>query len=162
MLMTQSITGKLILKYVGHQGRHTELYIDNTLVAAGYNCNKSIMLLLWCACNSRYKDIQEILNSEFEYEETELGKWICRVITRKQILSKYDVLMTSNAAAYAYRDMIYKKKYHDPINIVLSAKQDLINHFKHKFKLTDIEVIYELDENEIWQSGGVQPGSFRD
>ena len=45
--MAQSITGKLVFHYVGEYGRHTELYIGGELKVAGFNCNKSIMLLLW-------------------------------------------------------------------------------------------------------------------
>lgn len=145
--------GKLVLHYIGEYGRHTELYIEDELIVAGFNCNKSIMLLLWCACDSQRVDINDYLYADYQYEETELGLWLCRSIFKMQLYSKYDVLMKPNAAAYAYMDMIYKKKYPNPITTVLSAKRDLILHVQKRYKLNNLEVVYELEENEIWQSG---------
>lgn len=148
-----SLDGKLVLHYIGEYGRHTELFINDEMVAAGFNCNKSIMLLLWCACDSQYKDVADYIQADYEYRETELGAWLCRVIFKPQLYSNYDVLMKPNAAAYAYRDMIYKKKYPDPISTVLSARRDLILHMQKRYKLDNLEVVYELDEDEIWASG---------
>lgn len=149
-------TGKLVLKYVGPKGRHTEFYIDDTLEEVGFNCNKSIVLLLWYACNQYNKDIEKVLITEYEYRYDELGKWLCRVIFRTHLFSKYDIMMQFNATAHAYRDFI-KKKIHDPVRTCMSAKQDLVSHLKSKYKLDNLEVIYELNEDEIYESGGIQP-----
>lgn len=111
------------------------------------------MLLLWCACNSQHKYVHDYLYADYQYEETELGQWLCRSIFKMQLYSKYDVLMKSNAAAHAYKDMIYKMKYSDPITVVLSAKRDLILHVQKKYKIDNLEVVYELNEDEIFQSG---------
>jgi len=143
------IAGKLVLHYIGEYGKHTELYIEDELVAAGFNCNKSIMLLLWSACDSQYVNVDNYVNAAFDYIETELGAWLCRTIFKPQLFSNYDVLMKPNAAAYAYRDMIYKKKYDNPIQVVLSARRDL----QKRYKIDNLEIEYELDENEIWASG---------
>jgi len=147
------ISGKLVLHYIGEYGRHTELFIEDELVAAGFNCNKSIMLLLWCAFDSKNKLID--IGTNFKYTETELGMWLCDTIFKPQLFSKYDVLMTGNAAAETYHDMIYKKKYQNPIDVVLSAKRDLVLHVQKKFRIDNLEVIYELDEQEIWNNGTV-------
>ena len=147
--------GKLILHYIGKHGRHTELYINDELIVAGFNCNKSIMLLLWCACDSQYLDINNYIDVDFTYRETKLGAWLCRTIFKPQLFSNYDVLMKSNAAAYAYRDMIYKKKYDNPISTVLSARRDLFLCIQQKYKLDNLEIIYELNEHEIWASGRI-------
>jgi len=152
-MMTPLITGKLVLHYVGEYGRHSELYINDEMVAASFNCNKSIMLLLWCACDSLYENIYDHIDKEFDYVETELGSWLCKTIFKPQLYSKYDVLMAKNATAWAYHDMIYKKKYSDPIQIVLSARQDLFLHVQKRFKINNLEVQYELDENEIYTDG---------
>ena len=58
--------------------------------------------------------------------------------------------MAKNAAASAYYDLVYKKNYADPISVMLSARRDLILHVQNKFKLNNLEVIYELDENEVF------------
>lgn len=151
--MTPSATGKLVLHYVGEYGRHTELFINDELVAAGFNCNKSINLLLWCACDSQYQNVSDHIDGDFDYIETELGAWLCKVIFRPQLFSKYDVLMSKNATAMAYNDLIYKKKYPDPISVVLSAKRDLILHVQKLYKLKTLEVLNELNETEIYENG---------
>ena len=145
-------TGKLVLHYVGEYGRHTELYINDELVVAGFNCDKSIMLLLWCACDSKEENIYDYIDSDFTYQETDLGQWLCRNIFKPTLFSKYDVLMSCRATAWAYHDKIYKKRYSDPIGVVLSARRDLFLHIQKQFKLNTMEIIYELDEDEIWTS----------
>jgi len=145
-----SLDGKLVFHYVGEYGRHTELYVNDELVAASFNCNKSIMLLLWCVCDSTSQDIANYINADFDYEETELGKWLCNVIFKPQLYSKYDVLMTPKASANAYKDLVYKKKL--TICQALSARRDLILHVQKKYKLDNLEVTYELNEDEIWTS----------
>jgi len=146
-----STTGKLVLHYIGEHGRHTELFINDELVIAGFNCNKSIMLLCWCVCDSLYIDVD--INADFVYEETKLGSWLCNVIFKPQLYSKYDILMKPNAAAYAYHDLVYKKKL--TMNQVLSAKHDLVLHVQNKYKIKNLEVVYELQEQEIWDNGRI-------
>lgn len=145
-----SLIGKLVFHYVGEYGKHTELYIDDELIAAGFNCDKSIMLLLWCCCDSQNVNIDDYIHVDFDYEETELGQWLCKVIFKPQVFSKYDILMKPNAAAWAYKDKVYKSNL--TINQALSARRDLILHTQNRYKIDDLEVVYELDENEIWTS----------
>lgn len=149
--MTQSTTGKLVLHYVGEYGRHSELYIDNELIVASFNCDKSIMLLLWCACDMANQDINDYIDADFTYEHTELGAKLCRSIFKMKLFSKYDILMKPNATAYAYKDIVYKQKLTP--TAVLSARRDLILHVQNKYDIDNLEVVYELDENEIYTHG---------
>ena len=74
-----SKTGKIIFRYVGHHGRHTEVYQDDELIAASFNCDKSIALLIWCIADRDKLPVNLILNKQdWTYEETELGKKICK------------------------------------------------------------------------------------
>jgi hypothetical protein len=147
---TQQITGKLILRYIGPNGKHTELWINNEHIASGFNCNKSIMFLLWCACDISNKDISNFLKSDFKYEKTKLGTWICKNIFKRALFSKFDIISQKNAPANTYKSLIYKQNYLDPINVVLSARRDLFLHVQKKFNLTSLEVIYELNDREIF------------
>lgn len=146
-------TGKLVLRYVGEYGRHTELYIDDELIAAGFNCDKSIMLLIWCLADKLQISVDDILHADFVYSDSPLGTKLCKTIFTPQLFSKYDILACKNAAANAYYNIIYKKKY--SIDEVLSAKRDLILHVQKQFKLDNLEVIYELDEDEIYANGRI-------
>ncbi len=153
MEKTQQASGKLYLRYVGHNGQHTQLTVNGETVASGYNCNKSIMLLLWCACDMQYKTTDYYIDCDFDYRETTLGTRLCNTLFKPALFSKYDIMMDSMATANAYKDVIYKANYDDPISVVLSARRDVFLHVQKVFKLTSLEVIYELNEEEVYAYG---------
>lgn len=110
------------------------------------------MLLLWCACDAKFQTIDAHINRDFTYVPNDYGPWLCRNIFSPVIGSKYDVLMTPNAAAWAYYDLIYKKGL--SIDMVLSARQDLLQHIMRTYKLKHLELELKLDDNEIYKYGG--------
>jgi len=139
----QSVSGKLILSCVGHNGRHTELYIDEQLVFAGFNTNCSILLALWFACDQDGLDINKALNiKSSDYVEYNFDKLFNRVL-----LSKYDTLYDNHAVGNAYS--LFLTHGYNLQNVL-----DILNAFylyvQNKFCITDLTIEYVIDEENIY------------
>jgi len=141
--MMQSISGKLILSCIGHDGRHTELYIDDQLVFAGFNTNCSILLALWFACDQDGLDI----NKAVRIKSDNVINYNFDKLFNSVLLSKYDVLYDSRAVGNAYS--LYLTHNYNLQNVL-----DILNAFylyvQNKFGITDLIIEYVIDEENIY------------
>lgn len=144
----QSKTGKLIYRYVGSYGCHTEVIQNDKTVAAGYGANTSILYALWCiADRDPLYAVKDLLEFDFVYANSIFSQTIIKSIFRPKLYSKYDILFNPNALALAYLDMV---KSGVTIDDVLSAKYDLEQYIKQQYNIQTLKVIYEQDEDKIW------------
>jgi len=141
--------GKIVFKYVGDYGGHTTVYVNNEPIVTSFNMDKSILFLLWCVCDSSYADIEEVLESGFVYSPDILRNKFTKNIFSVVIESKYDLMYDKNALMQAYKWAIKKKL---TVNRVMSLMTDFINFCKKKYKFDNLEIIYELSDDEIFEN----------
>lgn len=150
------MSGKItvIFRYVGPNGRHTEVYVNDELVKGYFFTNTSIALLMWIACDMSGRDIKEELMNADESLVPE-SDIILESMDDRSLLSKYDVLFNRYACANAY---VYMRnlKVSNPVGFIMSVHNRFLRDLTIKYGIKDIEVRYELEEDEIFESSRFQ------
>lgn len=142
------ISGEIRFSYVGPHGRHTTVYVDNQIVEGVYFTVSCIPLLIWCHCDKARLDIQEVI-SRGERQRSDFADGILASFKDRALGSKYDILYDRDAIVNAYI-FIEAHGGADPVPGLLFSLDAYIADVKERFLIDKLEVIYELNENEIY------------
>ena len=140
----------LTFEYVGKDGRHTHISVDDEVVEAIYFTSSSLLLSIWCVCDMSQKDVQEVITNGIR-EEGEFGNSILLASKDRALGSKYDILFDTQAVVNAYLH-IMNHGGDQPLGSLLFALDTYIQYFREKYSEHELEVNYELNESRIYTS----------
>jgi len=145
--------GTIKYKYIGEEGGHTEITIDGKKSII-FHLDTSLLLMLWCAIDQEYKDINKVLSEPFNYIESSLADSVIRRMKLPTLFSKYDLVYDTSAVVNCY--LLTIALGHNRIDVVRSAMRDVERKIVKIYNLTELEVIYETGNiDEIYESGSL-------
>jgi hypothetical protein len=149
------ISGTIKFHYLGPSGRHTEVYVDGEFKRGFFFTNTSILLLLWCACDILNKDLESVLTNGYERVESSITDNIIKDMGDRSLMSKYDILFDDDAVVNAYL-FIKNAGLTDMIGSLLDIHDKFIIAIRDMYNIEDLEVIYELQDDEIYTDSTIQ------